>query len=214
MQGRIFEIVDGIAPTIWSKAVQSLPSGLMKFASNAAQDTLPHNVNLGYWHSQSDACKLCGERQTLLHLLNNCPVAIQCRRYNQRHAVVLAAISAFLTEVLDSDYTIVTDLAVADTYTFPPTLATNDLRPDIVVLSEVKRLATIIELTVPFESNFKKAHDRKQTKYHDVLEDIKGYGFDADIITIEVGSQGFIWPDELDKLNDTLLIFPRQMKSY
>ena len=120
VQGWIFEIVDGIAPTIWSKAVQSLPSGLMKFALNAAQDTLPHNVNLAYWRSLSDACKLCGGRQMLLHLLNNCPVALQCRRYNQRHDLVLAAISAFLTEILDSDYTIVSDLAGADTYTFPP----------------------------------------------------------------------------------------------
>ena len=151
VQGRIFEIVDGIAPTIWSRAVQSLPSGLMKFTLNAAQDTLPHNVNLAYWHSLSDACKLCGGRQTLLHLLNNCPVALQCRRYNQRHDLVLAAITAFLTEVLDSDYTIISDLAGADTYTFPPTLATTDLRPDIVVLSEVKRHAAIIEMTVPLK---------------------------------------------------------------
>ena len=66
VQGQIFEIVDGIAPTIWSKAVQSLPSGLMKFTLNAAQDTLPHNVNLAYWRSLSDACKLCGGRQMLL----------------------------------------------------------------------------------------------------------------------------------------------------
>ena len=153
VQGQIFELVDGIAPTIWSKAVQSLSSGLMKFALNAAQDTLPHNVNLAHWHNLSDTCKLCRGRQTLLHLLNNCPVALQCRRYNQRHDLVLTEITTLLTEVLDSDYTIVSDLAGADTYTFPPILAATDLRPDIVVFSEVKQHATIIELTVPFESN-------------------------------------------------------------
>ena len=131
--------MDGIAPTIWSKAVQSLPSGLMKFALNAAQDTLPHNVNLAYWCSLSDTCKLCRGRQTFLHLLNNCLVALQCRRCNQRHDLVLAAISAFLTEVLDGDYTIVSNLAGADTYTLPPTLTPTDLRPDIVILSEVKQ---------------------------------------------------------------------------
>ena len=212
VQGGIFEIVDGIAPTIWSKAVQSLPSGLMKFALNAAQYTLTHNVNLAYCHSLSDAFKLCGGRQMLLHLLNNCPVALQCRRYNQLHGLVLEVISAFLTELLDSDYTIVSDLAGADTYIFPPTLATTDLHPDIVVLSEVKRHATIIELTVPFESKFKKAHNRRQTKYHEVLEDIKGNSFDADLITIEVGSGGLICPDGFDQLKDTLLISRRQME--
>ena len=78
-------------------------------------------------------------RQTFLHLLNNCLVALQCRRCNQRHDLVLAAISAFLTEVLDGDYTIVSNLAGADTYTLPPTLTPTDLRPDIVILSEVKQ---------------------------------------------------------------------------
>ena len=141
--------MDGIAPTIWSKAVQSLPSGLMKFALNAAQDTLPHNVNLAHWHNRSDTCKLCRGRQTLFHLLNNCPVSLQCWRYNQWHDLVLTAITAFLTEVLDSDYTIVSDLAGT-------------------VFSEVKQHATIIELTVSFESNFKKAHNRKQAKYHGI----------------------------------------------
>ena len=183
----------GIVPTVRSKAVQSLPSGLMKFALNAAQDTLPHNVNLAHWRNLSDTCKLCRGRQTLLHLLNNCPIALQCRRYNQRHDLVLTAITAFQTEVLDSDYTIVLDLAGADTYTFPLMLATTDLRPDIVIF-EVKQHATIIKLTVSFESNFNKAQNRKKAKYHDVLDDIKGNGFDTDLITFEVGSRGFICP--------------------
>ena len=152
------------------ETVQSLPSGLMKFALKAAQDILPHNVNLARWRNLSDTCKLCRGRQTLLHLLNNCPVTLQCGRYNQqRHDLVLTAITAFLAEVLDSDYTIVSDLAGANTYTFSPILATTDLCPDIVVFSEVKQHATIIELKIPFESNFKKAHNRKQAKYHDVL---------------------------------------------
>ena len=49
VQGLIFERVDGIAPTIWSKSVQSLPSEVMKFSLNTEQDTLPHNVNMAHW---------------------------------------------------------------------------------------------------------------------------------------------------------------------
>ena len=78
--------------------------------------------------------------------------------------------------------------------------------------SEIKQHATIIELTVPFESNFKKAHNRKQAKYHDLLDDIKGNGFDIDLTTIEVGSRGFICPDGFDQLKDMLLISGRQME--
>ena len=66
--------------------------------------------------------------------------------------------------------------------------------------------------SLPFESKFKKAHNRKQAKYHDVSEEIKGNGFDTDLITIEAGSRGFICPDEFDQLKDTLLISGRQME--
>ena len=31
------------------------------------------------------ACKLCGRRQTLLHVLNNCPKALNSCRYNEQH---------------------------------------------------------------------------------------------------------------------------------
>ena len=54
--------------------------GLMKFALNAATDTLPHNSNLALWRRSegfSSNCKLCGKRQTLLHVLNDCPVALE-----------------------------------------------------------------------------------------------------------------------------------------
>ena len=212
VQGKIFEEVDTRASTIWSRAVQSLPSSLLKFALNAAQDTLPHNVNLSRWRNLADTCKLCGGRQTLLHIYNNCRVALQSRRYNKRHDMVLTAISAFLTEVLDTDYCVVSDLADTSTYTFPPALATTNLRPDLVVFSEKKRHAAIIELTVPFEGNFGKAKERKSEKYYDLIEEIKTNDFDVDLITIEVGSRGFICSDGFDHLKDTFLINRRRME--
>ena len=45
VQGRLFETVTYSTAKIWSKAVQSLPSHLLKFALNADQNTLPHNAN-------------------------------------------------------------------------------------------------------------------------------------------------------------------------
>ena len=33
---------------VWAKAVQALPSNTMKFALNAAHDSLPHNVQPAY----------------------------------------------------------------------------------------------------------------------------------------------------------------------
>ena len=172
----MFEIVTKSAAKIWSKAVQNLPSHILKFALNAVQDTLPHNANLQCWRKLSDACKLCGKRQTLLHILNNCPVALNSRRYNQRHDLVLTIISDFLRATLTEDYKIVSDLATPENYLFPPVLAITDLRPDLVVYNELMRDAIIIELTVPFESNSGKAQERKQGKYHGLMNDVKKNG--------------------------------------
>ena len=212
VQGSIFRIVERAAASIWSKAAESLSPALMKFAMNAAQDTLPHNANLARWRKLPDSCKLCGKRQTLLHILNNCPVALNCRRYNQRHDLVLSAICKFLVDVLDEDYTVISDLADSVTYLFPTILATTDLRPDLVIYSIEKRDAYIVELTVPFETNFRQAQERKQSKYYEIMEEAIANGFDVDLITLEVGSRGFVCPEGFTQLQDMLLVSSRQMK--
>ena len=98
-QGKLFHLIDSTAPesAMWSKAIQFLPSAQMNFALNSATDTLPHNANLALWrksHHLSAACKLCGERQTLYHILNNCRTVLELCRYcnNARHNLVLQAI--------------------------------------------------------------------------------------------------------------------------
>ena len=71
-QGELHRLIEGDAATLWSETVQKLPPEALKFASNAAQDTLPHNANLAIWRRSeglSSNCKLCGERQTLVHVL-------------------------------------------------------------------------------------------------------------------------------------------------
>ena len=99
----------------------------MKFALNAASDTLPHNANLAQWRGHSNACKLCGARQTLLHILNHCKKALDLRRFNTRHDQVLKVIADFVGKQVPDDMHEVVDLE--DQYHFPPCLANPDLRP-------------------------------------------------------------------------------------
>jgi len=102
-QGKFFHHVDSNATAVWAKTTQSLPSAQMKFALNAANDTLPHNANLALWRKSdhlSVACKLCGEQQTLCHILNNCKVALELCRYNTRHDRILQAITMFMKQQL------------------------------------------------------------------------------------------------------------------
>jgi len=102
-QGELFRsIEDGETSSAWSSAVLSLPPEQSKFALNASQDTLPHNVNLTRWRNLSASCKLCGQRQTLQHVLNHCSVALELRRYNTRHDSVLDVTHTLVSSNLPS----------------------------------------------------------------------------------------------------------------
>ena len=124
-QGQVFRCSEDQTDTIWSKSVSKLPPELLKFSLNAVQDTLPHNANLSIWRkaeSLSSSCKLCGERQTLIHVLNCCPRALRLRRYNERYDAVLDVISTFMADLMPEDCQLITNQPRFHPYVFPNTL--------------------------------------------------------------------------------------------
>ena len=58
----------------------------------------------------------------------------------------------------------------------------------------------IVELTVCFESNFQEARTRKEEKHSELVEEVKENGFVVDLITLEVGSTGFVNYDSFHHL--------------
>ena len=143
-------------------------------------------------HDITDSCKLCGECQTLGHVLNSCKVALQQRRFNNRHDKMLEVITAFVQEHIPSNYQIVSDIYNDQPYNFPSVLAYTDLRPDLVTFSESDKQAILIELTVCCESSFQAAKERKESKYLELVEEVENNGYNVDLITLEVGSRGFM----------------------
>ena len=207
VQGKLFKIIHQDAASIWARSTQSLPSTLMKFALNATSDTLPHNANLSLWRKSANlsaAYKLCDERQILCHILNNCKVALNLHRYNNRHDKILQIISSFVQNQVPEDVTVLADLPNSDQYHLPSSLALSDLRPDLVAYSNLTMSATIVELTVCFETNFKDAQLRKEEKYMELVEEIEEKGFVVDLITMEVGSRGFVNQESFYRLNAIL----------
>ena len=208
-QGQVFRCSEEHAATIWSIAVGRLPPELLKFSLNAVQDTLPHNSNLAMWRktdSLSSVCKLCGVRQTLIHVLNNCPRALDLRRYNERHDAVLEVVSNFMLGNLPDDYQLLADLPQFQPYIFPPHIATTDERPDIVVWSDRTREVWVMELTICFETNYSKAHDRKTTRYSDLMDQIETTLYDGTLLTLEVGSRGFLSLPSFITIKQQLLV--------
>ena len=203
-RGEAVRTVEDEAASQWALALDSLSPFALKFALNACQDTLPHNANLSLWNGHPGSCKLCGERQTLLHILCNCSVALNLRRYNNRHDEVLRVIHNFLKEHLNGNQSILADLHDHPTYVFPPHIAKTDQRPDIVIWNDSEKSVSLLEITVCHESNFVEAHQRKVTRYLDLEQEIRQSHYRVKTTPIQVGCCGFIDIESFERMKDSV----------
>ena len=139
----------------------------------------------------SDACKLCGMRQTLPHILNKCRVSLHLRHYNIRHDAVLEVIESGIKPLLSDGDCSLADLHDHQPYTFPPHITHTDLRPDLVLWNNNSHLVCLVELTICYETRFEEAHNLKEGKCADLVEEIREAGeYSPELITLEVGSRG------------------------
>ena len=199
------------AAKVWAKALEGVCDEYLKFALNSAVDTLPHKANLYLWKKHNNSsCPLCGEKQTLIHVLNACKVALDERRYNPRHDAILSLIVIFLTSKISPTACLTYDLG---TYIFPQHIVATDLRPDLVWWDDSLKKIVLMELTVCFESSFQHAAERKTTKYEDVVARARSSGYIGQIITLEVGSRGIIGGDGFNCLKTVFNIKEREMSN-
>ena len=136
-QGEMMRQFDGNAAALWARSVGKLPPEPLRFALNATVESLPTNSNLHKWGKRASAsCILCqGNQQSLLHILNGCPVAMSLRRYAERHDNVLQILSLFVKQHLKPSYALTADLS-DEPYAFPQHITPTNLRPDLVWWSE------------------------------------------------------------------------------
>lgn len=73
---------------------------------------------------------------------------------------------------------------------FPQVVKTS-LRPDLVIWSEEAKKIILIELIVPWEDGCSEAHERKATKYHELIQQCRDKGWQAWLFPVEVGCRGF-----------------------
>ena len=110
-QGRMARCWAGKSPQLWVWAMQNLTPEPVTFVLNAALDTLPTNSNLHRWGKKSyDTCPLCSSHQSLLHILNNCPIAMDLRRYNRRLDEVHLLVVGFVMSHLRPSILVTIDL--------------------------------------------------------------------------------------------------------
>ena len=185
----------------WQSVVYNLPKGTMKFLLNSFTNTLPTGDNLKLWGKNfSDKCHLCKNRESTLHCLNGCKVALEQQRFTWRHNNI---VNYIVNSVDITRFKVLSDLPGFQTSnggSLPPSMTVTTLKPDIVILDEKNKKAVIYELTVPFERNIDRQHTYKSNKYAHLETDIKTYS--TKVVAFEVGSRGGLTSENTKRLGD------------
>jgi hypothetical protein len=151
---------------VWKSSMFQLKSGTLKFMLNACIDTLPTPANLKRWkYGASDKCKLCGNKGTTNNILNCCAVMLKTDRYTWRHNNL---INFIVTNVDKSKFKVYSDLPGWEAPcggTIPSELCVTRLKPDIVIVDEIKKKLHIFELTVPLTTNQRNSEKLKNTHH-------------------------------------------------
>ncbi len=207
VQGKFLELlIQEEADLSWKSIIYNLPSKVLSFVVRAAIDSLPTFTNLRRWGKRmSGKCKLCGNTQTLHHVLNGCKVMLDQERYTWRHNNVLQYIHQTLSKspVCDT-LSINVDLPGHSKTTIPYHILPTSCRPDLVICFNSSKKIVIFELTVPFELNVEKRHADKMNKYASLVNDLHDIGYTCDLICFEVGSRGHISKDNRERLLNVL----------
>lgn len=120
---------------------------------------------------------------------------------------MLSIITSIAKQYLPETYQITADLM--DTYSFPSHITPTNLRPDLVLWSDVKRRLYIAELTICFETGFEEAAERKRARYTDIAEEAQRQGYNTHILPLQVGSRGVI-DNSLESLRSCLKPVPQR----
>ena len=186
---------------MWKADMFNLSRGVAKFVLNSVLNTLPTKDNLSRWGKTiSQSCDMCGNRETMLHVLSGCPTALEQGRYTWRHDSILARISSFITTDSESDVEVFCD-AGGRAWTIPPDILPTSDRPDLVILSRKNKSISIFELTVPYETNLSKSHQFKCHKYTHLVIDLMKCGYTCKFFAMELGCRGLVSEDNNNRLH-------------
>ena len=200
----------------WSD-IWSTEFGRLKRQLQLTYDVFPTPANLTRWGIRSNpCCHLCGAYANLSHILSGCRVALQKGWYTYRHNVVLQVMVEAVTEAsipvkkpmkidfVTSGQSVKRKPAIAPPVSrkwtvrvdkeLPEELSLTDQRPDLVLIDMKEKRMIVGELTVPWEENIEEAHERKASKYEEVVDHVRNLGWECSLTPFEVGCRGFVAP--------------------
>ena len=102
---------------------------------------------------------------------------------------------------------------ISDNYCFPNHIVPSELRPDLVWWDDSRKTLCLTELTVCYDTNFEEAALRKSSKYEALAERARANGYQATVLTIQMGSRGVPDYDSFSKLATMLKFKKKEMSA-
>ena len=176
----------------WQKMTANLPANIYNFTKRSLILSLSNGANLKKWYKNQDGnCVMCKSLQTQLHVFNFCKNALN--RYKWRHDSVLKTIFNYMCSFVKTPYEIHCDIPGLTPHNPSELFVDNQYRPDIIIKGPES--LTVIELTVPYETNLLKSRQGKIEKYRDITSKVKTPYNKIELLFFEVSSLGFVGQD-------------------
>jgi hypothetical protein len=160
-----------------------------RFVHRARLNVLPLNGAPWIPHGYK-RCRRCGaENETLPHVLDHCNS--HANAIQRRHDAILRRLTAAVEPPQNGEIRLNQRV---------PGLS-DAVRPDLVVVDETTKRATIIDVTVPFENRtaaFNVARLEKQRKYAAAAQHLRSRGYDVFCDAFIVGTLGGFDPRNVD----------------
>ncbi len=84
--------------------------------------------------------------------------------------------------------------------TIPIDITITTQQPDRVIVNRINSTITILELSVPFETNISDTHNRKLNRYANLIANNESKIFKVNYYALEIGSKGYISPENQNRL--------------
>jgi hypothetical protein len=216
MQGNLFVLLQAENESITLEVVHVGPCGVLKFAVNSSIDTLPTFTNLRRWGKRASVnCQLCGNmvKPMLFHVLVHCKHTLDQGRLTWRHNSVLNHIAGCLKSAPVGNGTVelycdLDGLQAPGVGSIPADVMVQAQRPDLVIVDRsvhVWHVIALVKLTCPWDTDAKRAEERKTARYADLKTDLSNEGWDCSLYLIEFGARGHIIKSVKDRLQSLFL---------
>jgi hypothetical protein len=204
MQGNLFALLQAENENItWKSYMWDLPHGVLKFAVNSSIDTLPTFNNLRRWGKRASLnYQLCGNmvKQTLFHVLVHYIHTLDQGRLTWRHHSVLNHIAGCLKSALVGKSTVelyrdLDGLQAPGGGSIPADVMVQAQRPVLVIIDQSvhsRHRIALVELACPWDTDAKRAEERKTARYVDLKTALSNEGWDCSLYLTEVGARGHI----------------------